>query len=264
MAIFKKKTTGVQTKTTRNKTPIPSLKDKKRQVSGKYEVFEDNGDFKYILKASNGEKLVESQTYATRANVIGAIEAVKRNLNTGKYSITQDKNNMFQFTLAGGNNRPIAVSANYKTKKNAENALESFKRFAVSSPIVDVEAPKDVLSEEIVVEKKELKVDGKITVEQISDNYVYKLLANNGEVLCTSKPYTTKANCITGIDTLKTNVVEGKFVVVRDKTKNYQFKLYTQSNRLVAMGQTYDDKTRAVSSAQSVASFIDNAEIKTE
>ncbi|MFI3261256.1 MAG: DUF1508 domain-containing protein [bacterium] len=260
MATTKKvvKTTTPKKSTTKNSSEVKT----KSTVQGKYEIFEVEGtdSFKYILKASNGQKLIESDLFASKENVKNAIEAIKRNIETGKYDITRDKNDMYQFKLTASNNRPIAVSANYVSKQNAEKALESFKRFAAGSVVVEIEEPKDSLVEEITIVKEELQVNGKIIISN-DDSWTFRLHANNGELLCTSKPYSSKANCEEGVETFKTSVVDGSFVVIRDKNKLYQFKLQTASKRLVVMGQTYEDKQRAVSSAQSVASFVDSAKI---
>lgn len=276
----KKKQNTIATKTTRSSStslskvkttaaPIPKAVEK-RIPNGKYEVFIDNGMYQYILKASNGEKLIESKQYTTKDNVLNAIDAVKRNLEIGKVDISKDKAGFYQFKLTAANNRPLATSANYVSEQNAKNALNSFKRFAATSPIVEVKAPVDSLSEEITVIKQELKVNGKLEISKNSTKadskkteWIFKLFANNGELLCTSTTYTSKDNCEKGIDTLRLNVSEGRFVVVRDKNDLYQFKLFSKSNRLIVKGQTYEDKQRAISSAHSVASFIDNAEVTT-
>lgn len=234
----------------------------KRVVNGKYEVFEINESFQYILKASNGEKLIESKKYTTKDNVLKAIDAVKRNLDEGRVSISKDKSGLFQFKLVAANNRPLATSANYTSEQNAKNALNSFKRFAASSPIVEIEAPDEFLGEVIEIVKQDLKVNGKLELIGSGKEWIFQLSANNGELLCTSSVYTSKDNCQKGVDTLKNNVEEGKFEVVKDKNNYYQFKLYSKSNRLIAVGQTYDDKQRAINSANSVASFIENSELK--
>lgn len=256
--VLKNKPKAAEVKETKK---VEVKKPEKRTVSGKYVVFEDNNKFKYILKASNGEKLIESELYSTKNSVYEAISNVKNNLETGKYSISQDKSKLYQFRLIATNNRPIAVSANYVSKQNAESALESFKRFAMTSPIVEIEAPKDSLMEEIKVTKDKLKVIGKIEISKENEKFYFQLFANNGELLCTSQPYSTRSNCEGGVDTLKTSVNEGTFYVVKDKNKLFQFKLNTKAGRLIAIGQTYEDKQRAVSSANSVASFVDNAAV---
>lgn len=258
MFIKRKKSVATRTVVTTKKAEPTN---NKRVLHGKYEVYSENDSYKYVLKASNGEKLVESELYSSKESVYGAIDAVKRNLETGKVSISKDKRDLHQFKLTASNNRNLVVSANYTSKQNAEKALESFKRFALNSPIVEVEAPKDAFGEEIVIEKADLKLNGKLVISAEGKGFIFKLLANNGELLCTSQPYSTKANCEKGVDTLKINVTEGSFFIFKDKSDYYQFKLYSKANRLIAIGQTYEDKQRAISSANSVASFIDDAEI---
>ncbi len=263
----KKRANPITTKTRRTtdaKTAPVAKAVEKRTPNGKYEVFVSNGDWQYILKASNGEKLVESKKYSTKDNVLNAIDSVKRNLEDGKVSIAKDKSGYYQFQLAAANNRSLATSANYSSEQNAKNALNSFKRFAATSPIVEVEAPTDTLSEKIEVTTQDLKVNGKITIEGSGKDWSFQLTANNGELLCSSQKYTSKDNCQKGIDTLKANVQEGSFEVVKDKNNLYQFKLFSKANRLIVIGQTYEDKQRAIKSANSVASFVINASVSTK
>ena len=51
------------------------------------------------------------------------------------------------------------------------------------------------------------------------------------------------------------------FKSIKDKTGHYQYKLYTKSNRVVAVGESYKTKTSAISAANSVVSFYKLAEV---
>ena len=48
-------------------------------MSGKFEVYKDKaGEFRFRLKAGNGEIIAAGEGYKTKAAVLGGIEAVKK------------------------------------------------------------------------------------------------------------------------------------------------------------------------------------------
>lgn len=232
-----------------------------RVVKGKYEIASDGTGYQFILKASNGEVLIESEYYESKDAVISAIEKVKKNLETGTIKIAQDKRNLFRFSLVAKNHRTLLTSANYNTEKDCIRASNSFKRFAVVSPIIEVEG---ISNNRELIEKVEItpKKGGKIFILGEEPECAFQLKANNGEILCTSSSYKTKNGCLGGLETFKSAIRDGKFYVYKDKRGYYQFKLYSASNRLVMVGETYASRNQAVSSISSVRSFIDEAEIK--
>lgn len=228
-----------------------------RVINGKYEVFKELEKYKFILKASNGGILIESELYSSKDGAINAINTVKRNLTSGSIEISKDKRNLYQFSLVAANNRVLVISANYPTEKRVQSAVESFKRFAATSPVVEVENKRKNSNMELIeIDVLEDKTGGKLFVVNDGEGFVYQLTANNGEILCKSSVYKSKNTCLDGIETLKTGVVEGTFYVVKDKRGYFQFKLYSKTNRVIALGETYESKLRAISSANSVCSFI--------
>jgi uncharacterized protein len=48
-------------------------------MAAKFEIYEDaKGEFRFRLKAGNGEVVATGESYKTKAGVIGGIDAVKR------------------------------------------------------------------------------------------------------------------------------------------------------------------------------------------
>ena len=236
---------------------------KGRSYNGKYEVYHTGDAWQYHLKASNGEILFVSETYTTRDGVIKGIDAVKRNLETGEVKIFADKHGNYKFKLVSRNYRVLAISANYSTEKGATRASESFKNFAVKADIVDIEY-EDVdlkTATPIEIDLNDEKTGGKFIVEVFDGEYSWDLKASNGQILAQAEGYTSKAGCMNSIESFKKAVVEGSFKCVKDKNENFQYKLYTSSGRVCAVGEAYPSKTSAESAAQSVASFFKNAEV---
>ncbi len=236
---------------------------KGRSYNGKYEVYEIGDGFQYHLKASNGEILFVSEVYTTREGVSKAIDALKKNIETGELRISKDKKGLFKFKLVAKNHRVLAISSTYPQEKGAQRASESFKKFAVKADIVDIEfEDADVkTATPIEVNTKERKNGGKFEIEKFDGEYSWDLKASNGQILCQADGYTSKSGVMNSIDSFKKNIKEGTFKCVKDKNNNYCYKLYTQSGRVCAVGESYTTKTSAESAANSVVAFYRDAEV---
>ena len=260
----KKATTKTAAKTPVKKTPAKKAEEpekKGRQYNGKYEVYQAGDGVKYNLKASNGEILVASEVYSSRDGVIKAIDAIKRNVETGEIRVFADKHGNYKFKLTAGNHRVIAISAHYTTEKSAQRASESFKKFALTADVVDVEVKDTDEATPIKVTRGEDKDGGKFEWEKFNDEFSWDLKASNGQILCQAEGYTSKTGLLNSIEVFKKNVNEGSFKVVKDKNDQFMFKLYTASGRVCAVGESYSSKTSAESAANSVCSFTNKAEL---
>ena len=248
------------------KTAVVPVK-KGRTYNGKYEVYQTADGYAYQLKASNGEILVISETYASKDGVMKAIDAVKKNLETGNVKIFSDKRGKYKFKLISKNYRTLAISANYNVEKSAVRASESFKKFALKADIVDIELPDNDASIATPIEitaKPDDKQGGKFVYEDFNGEFSWELRASNGQILCQMEGYTSKKGCMNSIDKFKENVSQGSFKCVQDKTGRYQFKLYSQSGRICAVGESYSTKQGAENAANSVVSFTKSSPIVEE
>ena len=207
--------------------------------------------------------MVVSESYTTRDGVIKAINAVKRNLETGDVRVFADKRGQFKFKLVSRNYRVLALSANYSTEKGALRAAESFKKFAVKADIVDIELEESdsLTATPIEVNRTEDKFGGKFFVEKFNGEYSWDLKASNGQILCQAEGYTSKAGCLYSIETFKKNVENGVFKCIKDKNDRYCYKLYSANGRICAVGESYPTRQSAESAANSVCSFYKNAEV---
>lgn len=241
---------------------VPTKKG--RTYNGKYEIFQVADGYAYCLKASNGEVLVTSETYISRDGVIKAIEAVKRNLETGEVRIFADKRGKYKFKLVSKNYRVLAISSTYSVEKSAVRASESFKKFALKADIVDIELLDNDFESATIIEIKsnEDKSGGKFVIEKFNGEFSWDLKSSNGQILCQAEGYTSKAGCIYSIETFKKNVQIGVFKCIKDKSGRYCYKLYTPNGRVIAIGKSYPTKASAEASANSVVSFYKLAAIE--
>jgi len=241
---------------------VPTKKG--RTYNGKYEIFQVADGYAYCLKASNGEVLVTSETYISREGVIKAIDAVKRNLETGEVRIFADKRGKYKFKLVSKNYRVLAISSTYSVEKSAVRASESFKKFALKADIVDIEVLDNDFESATIIEiiNDEDKTGGKFVIEKFDGEYSWDLKASNGQILCQAEGYTSKAGCMYSIETFKKNVKLGVFKCIKDKSSRYCYKLYTPNGRVIAIGESYPTKASAEAAANSVVAFYNLAEIE--
>lgn len=118
---------------------------------GKFVLKETATGFKFDLKATNGQVILTSEVYTTKAACLNGIESVKTNcvgeiedqtvepvvtVKHPKFEMYEDKAGEFRFRLKAKNGEVIAVSEGYKTKASCENGIESVKNNAPDAEIV--------------------------------------------------------------------------------------------------------------------------------
>lgn len=107
----------------------------------KFEVYQSgkNKEFRFRLKADNGQTILSSEPYKSRAACVNGIESVKKNAKDHKrINKTVTPNKMFRFAVTAGNNEVIGISQNYKSESGRNNGIDSLKRNAVRAEIRDV------------------------------------------------------------------------------------------------------------------------------
>lgn len=257
-----KKVANIKAKESSKKEVVVEKVEKEkpvRVVNGKYEVFFDGSNYFYTLKASNGEILITSESYASKDSVLSAIDAIKRNIEVGTINIRSDKHGLYQFVLIAKNRRTLVHSANYPTEKRALAASESFKRFGRTSPIIEKNDIVDSIKEEILIDRIPDKQGGRLGVLNDNGQYYFLLKASNGEILVHSANFKTYLSAESAMLRFKEATLNGKFYVLKDKRGFYQFKLFSSNGRIAGVGEIYPTKAQAVSSANSVCSFINLA-----
>jgi Domain of unknown function (DUF1508). len=104
--------------------------------------------------------------------------------------------------------------------------------------------------------KEKSGVTGKYRVENVFGGlYQFYLYANNGQLLYESREYASKKSCLDGIETFKKCMADDSTSVRVDMDKNKRFKYIIKNRNSIYVGETYDNKKQAESSAESVKRF---------
>ncbi len=106
---------------------------------GKFVVsLRKNGEFQFNLKATNGQVILSSEGYTTKAACLNGIESVKRNSQEEKrFEKLTSKNGKFYFNLKATNGQIIGSSQMYESEASCDNGMASVAKNAPDAPTVE-------------------------------------------------------------------------------------------------------------------------------
>ena len=243
---------------------------------GKYEFELEVDGFHFYLIANNGQVLFDSPSFTTLVGALKGIETFKKTVAEGEFDIRVDKYNRYRFVLARK-----YYGENYDSKDRCQKCAESVKNFANNARIIRYTPTKEALAtfeaakatkrtpDEIdwkAVEKLEEKTPkmGKFEICKENDQYAFYLLANNGQILYSSRLYANESACRKGIESFKRAAYVGNFFVDRDKFGNYRYVLKNIGSAPAFIGESYDNKPQCEKIIESVKKFIVSASIELE
>ena len=98
-----------------------------------------NGEFQFNLKASNGEIILTSEGYTTKAACLNGVESVKKNaLEEKRFDQLVAKNGKPYFNLKATNGQIIGQSQMYASERNRDNGIASVMKNAPVAEIVEI------------------------------------------------------------------------------------------------------------------------------
>lgn len=109
-------------------------------MAGKFELYNDKaGEFRFRLKAGNGEIILSSEGYKKRASAVNGIESVKKNApNDARFEKKEGASGKFSFNLKAANGQVIGTSQSYKTESGRDNGVESVKKNAPDAEVKEI------------------------------------------------------------------------------------------------------------------------------
>lgn len=107
---------------------------------GKFEIkARKNGEFQFNLKATNGQIILTSEGYKTKASCLNGIESVKKNCKDAKrFDVKKAANGKPFFNLMAGNGQVIGSSQMYANESNMKNGIASVQKNAPQAQVVDM------------------------------------------------------------------------------------------------------------------------------
>lgn len=108
-------------------------------MAGKFEIFKDKrGEFRFRLKASNGQIILASEGYKSRSGCNNGIESVRKNsADHNRFESKETKAGKVMFNLRAGNNQVIGTSESYNSVASRDNGIASVQTNAPDAKVVD-------------------------------------------------------------------------------------------------------------------------------
>ncbi|KIC35064.1 YegP family protein [Leisingera sp. ANG-M7] len=108
-------------------------------MAGKFELYTDNaGEFRFRLKAGNGENILASEGYKQKASAENGIASVKKNASDdARYERKETAAGKHMFNLKATNGQVIGTSQSYASASGRDGGIESVKKNAPDAAIDD-------------------------------------------------------------------------------------------------------------------------------
>lgn len=106
-------------------------------MAGKFVVSKgkDGQDY-FVLKAGNGETILQSEGYKSRKSCINGIESVRKNSqDDSRYECRTARNGKAYFVLKAANGQEIGRSQMYKSDSGCRNGMKSVAKNATDAAV---------------------------------------------------------------------------------------------------------------------------------
>jgi uncharacterized protein YegP (UPF0339 family) len=107
-------------------------------MPGKFELFKRPAGHYFRLKAGNGEPILASESYTTKAGAENGIQSVKTNAPLDTRYEKKQTSAGYSFVLKAANGEPIGRSEVYTTAASRDKGIESVKTNAPGAAVDDL------------------------------------------------------------------------------------------------------------------------------
>jgi uncharacterized protein len=109
-------------------------------MAGKFELKKSKNDkYFFNLLAGNGQIILSSEMYESRASAVNGMESVKKNAaDDARYARLDGKDGSPYFTLKAGNSQVIGQSQMYASETSRDAGIESCKANGPDAALSDL------------------------------------------------------------------------------------------------------------------------------
>ncbi|RYY40583.1 MAG: DUF1508 domain-containing protein [Chitinophagaceae bacterium] len=106
---------------------------------GKFEISKrSNGEYQFNLKAGNGQTILRSEGYSSRAGCDNGVDSVRKNSqDDSRYDRKTSTSGKFYFNLKASNGQIIGTSEMYESESGRDNGIASVKENAPDALIAE-------------------------------------------------------------------------------------------------------------------------------
>jgi uncharacterized protein YegP (UPF0339 family) len=213
-----------------------------REGQGTFQLFEgQDGEFYFQLLAGNGEKVLKSEGYTTKAAAKNGIESVIENgTQLDRFEVLEAQNGEFYFNLKAGNHEIIGTSETYTERASAKSAVETVMGLLENVSLADLPSS-----------------DQRFETFKGSDGYYFRLIAGNGEIVMQSEAYASKSGAEAAIETVEEHGAHAEqYQVLEAQSGQHYFRLVAPNNEIIGRSEMYASKYNARRGAETVREII--------
>ena len=109
-------------------------------MPAKFEIYKDKaGEFRFRLKAGNGENILASEGYKAKSSCKNGIESVRKNSADDKrFEVSKTKAGKYKFNLKSTNGQVVGTSQSYSTESACTNGVKCVKKDAPKATVDDI------------------------------------------------------------------------------------------------------------------------------
>jgi len=97
-----------------------------------------SGQFQFNLKADNGQVILSSEQYTTKAACNNGVSSVRENSqDDARFDSKESSNGKFYFNLKAKNGQIIGTSELYESTSGRDNGISSVKKNAPDAQVVE-------------------------------------------------------------------------------------------------------------------------------
>lgn len=218
-------------------------------TNARFETFTGlDGQFYFRVVAGNGERVLRSEAYTSKAARDKGIEAVKSaGVDAENYDLLAAADGSSYFNLVAENGEVIGTSQMYTTKTNANRALKTTR---------------DIVGK---INRKEAAQTGGAAFnvfKGLDSKYYFNLKAGNGEIVLASQSYASKQKAQQGVASIRTNGGDIENYELRDAQDGQTyFVLKAGNGAVIAVSETYVSSSNAERAIESVSDLIASEKI---
>ncbi|MEJ2602718.1 MAG: YegP family protein [Gammaproteobacteria bacterium] len=108
-------------------------------MAGKFEIYKDKkGEYRFRLVASNGEIVLASEGYKSKASAMNGAASVQKNCSDGSCFVkSTTPGGKYRFNIKAKNHQIIGTSQNYDSEATRDHGIQAVGRAARTAKVVD-------------------------------------------------------------------------------------------------------------------------------
>jgi uncharacterized protein YegP (UPF0339 family) len=112
---------------------------RRKEMAGKFECYKDKaGEYRFRLKASNGQTILSSEGYKVKSSCSNGIASVRKNCTDPKRFVKkQTASGKFVFSITSTNGQVIGTSQTYASESGCNNGMKSVANTAPGATVDD-------------------------------------------------------------------------------------------------------------------------------